>query len=65
MAATKKATAKDERLPLRIRADLKKDIKEYAKRNSTSPSELVTRFFEGLLKRDEEERQKTAKKKFF
>ena len=65
MAARKKTTGKNDRLYLRINTELKKQVEDYAKRHDTSPSALATRFFEKLLKRDEEERQKAAKKKFF
>lgn len=46
---------KTERLSLRVDPDLKLAILAYAKRNKTSVSDLVTRFFVRLLKHEEKE----------
>jgi len=46
---------KDERLYLRIKPELKEQVKEYCVRNHTTVSDVVTRFFVRLLKADEEE----------
>ncbi len=61
-----KKTPKNDRLYLRISEKQKKEIKEYAERHDTSPSDLVSRFFENLLARERRNRVvKSTPKKFF
>lgn len=56
--------AKNGRVYLRVNDALKKDMESYAQRHSTSLSALVTTFFENLLRKEEEDRIKAAKRKF-
>ena len=44
---------KDERIYLRLPADLKEKMQEYAKRKHTTLSELTIRFFTKVLEEDE------------
>ena len=61
-------STKDERIYLRINAQLKRRMENWAKRNGTTLSTTVTRFFKNLLEHERIERQakeKKAAKKFF
>ena len=61
----KKSATKDDRVYIRINSKLKKRMEAYAKRHNTSLSAISTRFYENLLKHEDEERLESAKKKFF
>jgi hypothetical protein len=52
-------THRTERLHLRIPQALKERMQAYAKRNHTTLSALVTRFFNTLLQAEEEKRNPT------
>lgn len=54
----KKYQGKDDRLGLRINGQLKKDVQDYCSVHDVDMSELVTRFFEKLIAK-EEARKKT------
>jgi hypothetical protein len=66
MATSKKP--KDERIYLRINAGLKTQMEKWARRNGTTLSATVTRFFNNLLEHERKERQakeRKAAEKFF
>lgn len=55
----------DGRLSLRINSRLKERIESYAERHGTTLSALTTKFYQDLLKYEEQFVQRRAEKKFF